>query len=355
MKRKTIIFTGGGSGGHVVPAITLMNDFKKLGFDIYYIGSFQGIEKELTKGHIKEYYSISTGKLRRYLDLENLKDCFRILKGFFDSLRILWKIKEKNQVLVSMGGFVSVPVVLAAKMLGIKIVIHEQTTRVGLANKICSVFADRVYVSFRDSLAFYPKSKTHYSGYPIRDEFFEKEVKKTIIKGINLTESTKPIIFITGGGNGSKILNDKIRENLEWLQEKYLIIHQVGSFAIAEYEPLLSESYIPLAFIGSEMVDVFKLSEIIISRSGAGTVCELMALGKKSIFVPLKIAQKNEQYFNAKAASDELGSIIISEDEFRNIDFKNLIEGFTQNKIAIESSTNGKEFLVKEILTLMNE
>lgn len=355
MNKKTIIFTGGGSGGHVVPGITLMNDFSKKGFDIYYIGSFQGIERDLTKGHVKDYFAISTGKLRRYLDLENLKDCFRIIKGFFDSFKILKKIRQKKQVLISMGGFVSVPVVLAAKLLGIKVVIHEQTTRVGLANKICSIFADRVYVSFRDSLSFFPKLKTFYSGYPIRDEFFSGEIKDTVLNGIKLNASSKPIFFITGGGNGAKVLNDKIRDNLEWLQERYLIIHQVGGFAISEYESLSSENYIPLAFIGDEMIDVYKLSTIIISRSGAGTVCELMALGKKSIFVPLKIAQKNEQYFNAKAASEELGSIIISEDEFKEIDFKKLINDFKVYERVGESKNNGKDFLVKEILTLMNE
>lgn len=252
MSEKSIIFTGGGSGGHVVPAITLIQDFIKKDFKIYYIGSYKGIEKQLTKGFVSEYFGISTGKLRRYIDLENLKDCFRIFAGFFQALKILSTIKTKNIVLVSMGGFVSVPVVLAARIHGIKIVIHEQTTRVGLANKVCSFFATKVFVSFKDSLKFFPKSKTIYSGYPIREDFYSHSVNDVVLGGINLKESGLPILFVTGGGNGSKLLNDKIKNNLSWLCQKYLVIHQVGQFAEEEYKDIRVNNYIPLAFIENQ-------------------------------------------------------------------------------------------------------
>ena len=336
--KKRIIFTGGGSGGHVVPALTLINRLKDQ-YEIIYFGSETGIESRLTQGHVDRYISISTGKLRRYISFQNLLDIFKVFWGLIQSFIQLVSLRHKQMVVFSMGGFVSVPVVIAAKLIGIRVIIHEQTTRVGLANKIASKFAHKVFVSFKDSLEYFPKEKVEFSGYPVREEFYLNDLTIKSCHGINLEQLKKPLLFITGGGNGAKLLNDKIAENLSWLTEEYIIIHQVGQQFLDDYLKLKNDNYIPLAFLGNEMPDICKSASVIISRSGAGTVAELMALKKKSIFVPLKIAQKNEQYHNAMAAHEMLGSLVVEEDKFNSCDLKELIKELEAiDKMPLEES-----------------
>ena len=161
---KTIIFTGGGSGGHVMPALTVI---KKLNqnkeYSIHYVGGINSSERELVRDYELTYHAIHTGKLRRYLSLENLKDITRVFIGLVDSFKVLWKFPRKETLVFSTGGFVSVPVVIAAKLQRKKVFIHEQTSRVGLANKICSWFADRVFISFEESFKYFDETKTFFS------------------------------------------------------------------------------------------------------------------------------------------------------------------------------------------------
>ncbi len=311
---RKIIFTGGGSGGHVVPALTLIDKISDK-FKVYYIGG-SGIEKELVTQKNIPFKTISTGKLRRYFSIQNMIDLFKVGIGFIQSFFYLLSF-SKNTIVFSTGGFVSVPVVLAAFLTRKKIYIHEQTSRVGLANRICSKFATKIFISFKESEKYFPQSKTVFTGYPVRDECYEEHSNNIIIDELDILKikESKKIIFITGGGNGAKLLNDKVKELLNELTPEYFIIHQVGKNFIEEYKPLKNQSYLPLPFLGKEMIDILKVSDVIISRSGAGTVCELLALGKPSIFIPLKIAQKNEQFHNAMEAKKRLNSIIIEEDD----------------------------------------
>ncbi|MBK24217.1 MAG: UDP-N-acetylglucosamine--N-acetylmuramyl-(pentapeptide) pyrophosphoryl-undecaprenol N-acetylglucosamine transferase [Halobacteriovorax sp.] len=348
-KTYEIIFTGGGSGGHVMPTVTLLNEIKDK-YRIGYIGG-SGIEKELIGSLGLSFHTISTGKLRRYISLENLIDVFKVIKGIFDSLFVLLRTSNKKTLVFSTGGFVTVPVVLAAWLLGRRIYIHEQTTQVGLANKIASKFASKVFVSFEDSLKYFPKEKTLVSGYPLRAELFDPSKKPIQYEGMTINESTKPLLFITGGGNGSKLVNDLIKENLEDLQKKYFIVHQVGKAFIDEYKNLKSEKYYPVAFVGSEMTDLYKWADIIISRAGAGTVCELIALNKRSIFIPLKIAQKNEQFHNAKEAESKIGSLVITEDELEKTNIDEILKEFSGGSAVTNGrpQENGKDVLLGQI------
>lgn len=348
---KTLIFTGGGSGGHVMPGLTILKKINQGGdFDVHYIGGINSIERELVADYKLTYHPIHTGKLRRYLSVENLKDISRVFLGLFDSFKVLWKFDRKKTLVFSTGGFVSVPVVLAAKLQRKKVFIHEQTSRVGLANKICSIFADRVFISFEDSFKFFDENKTYFSGYPLREECYNDEIRPVHIQGRLINESTKPILFITGGGNGSQLINKLIEKNLKYLTERYLVIHQTGKTYFNEYNKLKSEDYIPLAFVGQEMIDLFKLATATISRSGAGTVCELIAVGKKSIYVPLKIAQKNEQFYNALEAHKKLGSLIIEEKELSDKSILAALDeiGMDNPMVKIQKQ-NGLQFLVEEI------
>ena len=149
---KTLVFTGGGSGGHVMPALTIIKKINEQHlYDVHYIGGIASIERDLVRDYKLTYHPIHTGKLRRYLSVENLKDAFRIVLGLFDSLKVLGKFKSRETLVISTGGFVSVPVVIAAFLQGKKVFIHEQTSRVGLANRICSYFAKKVFISFEES------------------------------------------------------------------------------------------------------------------------------------------------------------------------------------------------------------
>ena len=349
--RKTLIFTGGGSGGHVMPALTVL---KKVNanqeFDVHYIGGINSIERELVNNYQLTYHPIHTGKLRRYLSFENLKDTLNVFIGFVEAFKILWKFNKKQTLVFSTGGFVCVPVVIAAKLQGKKVFIHEQTSRVGLANKICSIFADKIFISFEDSFKYFNEKKTFFSGYPLREECYNDTINPVVINGRLLNDTNKPILFVTGGGNGAQLINKLIKRNLDILTSRYVIVHQVGKSFIDEFKNYKHPNYLPVAFIGTEMIDLFKLAAVTVSRSGAGTVCELIAVGKKSIYIPLKIAQKNEQFFNALEAHKKLGSIIIEEKELTDESFLVALHQIGEiNPMKKIQKHNGLDYLAREI------
>lgn len=354
MGSKNIVFVGGGSGGHVMPAITLIKKLKEDdSFLISYIGGRSGIERELITKLSIPYFPIYTGKLRRYLSLENLIDIFKVIMGIFQSILILAKFSRKTLVF-STGGFVSVPVVIAAKLTLKTVYIHEQTSRVGLANKIASLFADKIFISFEESKKFFPETKTILTGYPLRDECFIPTYPNLDFSGKALNSIAKPILFVTGGGNGSYLINQLVKNHLDILKNKYFIIHQVGKIYEEEFKPFHDENYFSAAFFDKEIIPLFKKAKIVISRAGAGTVCELMSLRKKSIFIPLKIAQKNEQFHNAMEAQRKLGSFILTEDEIPNCDFISYLETFEETlneKIYNYKMLNGTEELIKQLQT----
>lgn len=318
MSRNTqFIFCGGGSGGHVMPALTLFRYLKSNVESSTFaaLGSFNGIEREIFEKEGVDYYPISTGKLRRYFSWQNFVDLLKTFLGIIQAFFILLKWNRRETIVIATGGFVTVPVVIAAWLQGKKVIVHEQTSRVGLANKICSYFAKEVIVTFEESLKFFPSNKVHALGYPLREEIFSHNNEESLmIKGLDINKVDRPILFLTGGGNGSKLLNDSLAEILPKLRDQFFIVHQCG--AIFEEQLLAQETdhYKVFAFVGSEMIALMKKAQVVISRSGAGTVVELMALGKPSIFIPLKMAQKNEQYHNAMAAHEKLESIVIQED-----------------------------------------
>ncbi len=353
--KKVLVFTGGGSGGHVMPALTVINKVNHTSlYDVHYVGGIASIERDLVKDYKLTYHPIQTGKLRRSLTLksilENIKDIFRIFQGLIDSFKELSQFNKQDTLVISFGGFVSVPVVIAAKLQGKKIYIHEQTSRVGLANRICSRFASKVFISFEESFNFFDRSKTFYSGYPLRENCYSETINSIIINGRTINQSTKPVLFVTGGGNGAQLLNKLIERNFSLLTERFLVIHQVGKAHIKEFKKLVHPDYIPLAFIGPEMIDLMKLATVTVSRSGAGTVCELIAIGKKSIFIPLSIAQKNEQYHNALEAHKKLGSIIILEKNLSDDVFLKAIYDIGKNNLMKKiKAQNGLDYLVNEI------
>ena len=205
---KKIILTGGGTAGHVTPNIALIPHLRKAGYEIVYIGSYEGIEKKLISDFPEiPYYGIATGKLRRYLDLKNLTDPFRVIKGYAEAKKALKR--EKPDVLFSKGGFVSVPVVRAAASLHIPCIIHESDMTPGLANKLCIPTAKKVCCNFPETLKMLPEDKAVLTGSPIREELSGGN-KIAALELCKFTTS-KPVIMVIGGSLGSASVNQSVR------------------------------------------------------------------------------------------------------------------------------------------------
>jgi len=371
IKNKIILLTGGGSGGHVIPALTVYDYISKLEYDIsfLYIGSKNGIERQLAEKMGIPYFAISTGKLRRYMSSENIKDFFSFLQGIIQAFTFL--PRKKKIVLFSTGGYVALPVILACWMKRIPIVIHEQTTHVGLANRISAWFAKKICISFASSKQYFPENKTLLVGYPLRSEFCEaKPPMMEKYKNIKLPSSMK-VLLVLGGGNGSELLNKFILTNLEILTKEFVVFLQCGSRFEEEMLARESEYFIPFAFMSESLVALMERADCILARSGAGTVCELMSLKKKVLYVPLAIAQKQEQLYNAMEAQKCLGEGLVQikeETAFKTMPIAEFIywakgdSGNGQNTIGLGTSgiasfdgeSDPRERIRQEVLSLMN-
>ncbi|MGN0312224.1 MAG: undecaprenyldiphospho-muramoylpentapeptide beta-N-acetylglucosaminyltransferase [Lachnospiraceae bacterium] len=292
---KKIILTGGGTAGHVTPNIALLPKLKEKGFEISYIGSYEGIEKNLVEEAGVTYQGISSGKLRRYFDWKNFTDPFRVLKGYQQAKAYMKKVKP--DVVFSKGGFVSVPVVMAAGKLGIPAVIHESDLTPGLANKLAIPHATKVCCNFPETMKYLPEGKALLTGSPIREELLHGDAKR----GCTFTGLTheKPVLLIIGGSIGSVAINDAIRSILPSLLKEFEVIHICGE---GNLDPSLdhTEGYRQYAYVKEELADLFALADIVVSRAGANTICELLALKKPSILIPLPAAaSRGDQILNA--------------------------------------------------------
>ena len=309
---KKIVMTGGGTAGHVTPNIALMPILKEAGYEISYIGSYEGIEKRLIEEQGIPYYGISSGKLRRYFDPKNFSDPFKVLKGLGQAVGLLRKLKP--DIVFSKGGFVSVPVVLAAKFCGIPAIIHESDITPGLANKLAIPNAVKVCCNFPETLKYLPKEKAYFTGSPIRQELLNGNASAAL-KFCKLSSKTKPVLLIVGGSSGSKVINNTIREALPTLLKDYLIIHLCGK---GNLEPSLknTDGYVQLEYAGKELADIFALSDIVISRAGANAICELLALHKPNILIPLSAAaSRGDQILNANSFKTSGYSYVLEEEK----------------------------------------
>lgn len=308
---KKIVMTGGGTAGHVTPNIALMPALRKEGFEISYIGSYDGIEKRLIEEQGVPYYGISSGKLRRYFNPKNFSDSFRVIKGYGQSIKLLKKIKP--DVVFSKGGFVSVPVVLAAKFCRIPAIIHESDITPGLANKLAIPGAVKVCCNFPETLNYLPKEKAVLTGSPIRQELLKgsADAGRTYCK---FPEASKPVILIIGGSSGSRAINNTVRELLPQLLPDYNVIHLCGK---GNLDTSLTQTagYLQLEYANQELADLFALSDLVISRAGANAICELLALHKPNILIPLSAnASRGDQILNANSFQAQGFSYVLEEE-----------------------------------------
>lgn len=325
---KRIVLTGGGTAGHVTPNIALLPRLKELNYDIHYIGSYEGIEKQLIEEMGIPYYGISSGKLRRYFDVKNFTDPFRVLKGFGEARRLLKDLKP--DVLFSKGGFVTVPVVLAAKRLGIPAIIHESDLTPGLANKICIPGAAKVCCNFPETMAHLPKEKAVLTGSPIRQELLTGN-KLAALDMCGFT-ANKPVILVMGGSLGSVAVNDAVRGALPELLENFQIIHLCGKGKTDE-SLKGTQGYVQFEYIQDELKDLFALADMCVSRAGANAICELLALQKPNILIPLSAkASRGDQILNARSFEAQGFSIVLEEEEVTNVTLLNAVNNLMENK-----------------------
>lgn len=308
---KRIILTGGGTAGHVTPNIALLPRLKELGYDIHYIGSYTGIEKELIEQFHIPYHGISSGKLRRYFSVQNFTDPFRVLKGFGEANKLIKSLKP--DVIFSKGGFVSVPVVMAGKKCHVPTIIHESDMTPGLANKLSIPSATKVCCNFPETLEHLPKDKAVLTGSPIRQELLTGN-KEAARKFCGLTTG-KPVILIIGGSLGSVAVNNAVRAILPALLKEFQVIHLCGKDKTDESLKHL-KGYVQFEYIKQELKDLFALTDIVISRAGANAICELLALHKPSLLIPLSAnASRGDQILNAHSFERQGFSVVLEEEE----------------------------------------
>ncbi|NLO39788.1 MAG: undecaprenyldiphospho-muramoylpentapeptide beta-N-acetylglucosaminyltransferase [Ruminiclostridium sp.] len=294
---KTIVFTGGGTSGHVTPNIALMPGLKALGYAIEYIGSKNGIEKQLIEKEGIPYHAIPAGKMRRYLDLKNITDIFRIMGGVSRALSVLGKIKPA--VVFSKGGFVSCPVVWAAWCRRIPVIIHESDITPGLTNKLSMPFARHVCYTFPESQKHITAEKACLTGLPVRPEIITGDR----MKGYQLCgfSDKRPVLMIIGGSQGSENINKAVRQVLKELLETFQVCHLCGK---GNVKPELDamKGYRQFEYVNEELPDLFACADVLVSRAGATTLFEILQLKKPALLVPLsKSASRGDQILNAES------------------------------------------------------
>lgn len=308
---KKIVLTGGGTAGHVTPNLALIPYLKERGYEISYIGSYDGIEKKLVADYDIPYYGIATGKLRRYFDPKNFSDPFRVMKGYAEARKALKQIRP--DVIFSKGGFVGAPVVRAGHSLKIPCILHESDLTPGLANKLCFPVAQKICCNFPETLAYVPAEKAVITGTPIRDELN----RGLAVAGKKLCGFTdnKPVLMIIGGSLGAQAVNECVRDALPKLLPEFNIIHICGKEKMDNLK-LNVPGYKQFEYVKSDLKDLFALADIVISRAGANSICELLALRKPNILVPLSPKNsRGDQELNARSFEQQGFSVVIENDD----------------------------------------
>ena len=349
-----IILTGGGTAGHVTPNIALLPGLKEAGFEILYIGSYEGIEKRLIEREGIEYRGISTGKLRRYFDVKNFTDPFRVLMGFREASKI---IKEfQPDVVFSKGGYVSVPVVRAAGMRHIPVVIHESDMTPGLANKLSYGAAKTICCNFPETVQYLPADKALVTGSPIRAELLSGSKER----GYELTGVAKdrPVLMVIGGSLGSRAVNEAVRAALPELLKEFSVVHLCGKGNVDESLNDV-ENYHQYEYVSDDLKDLFALADIMVSRAGANAICEILALRKPNVLIPLSAkASRGDQILNARSFEKQGYSLVLEEENMNEQSLMDAVHTVWSNREtyihAMEHGGNGNgvENVMKLILEL---
>ncbi|MBQ9828508.1 MAG: undecaprenyldiphospho-muramoylpentapeptide beta-N-acetylglucosaminyltransferase [Lachnospiraceae bacterium] len=312
-----IVLTGGGTAGHVTPNIALIPTLRSMGYEIEYIGSKTGIEKRLIENQGIPYHEISSGKLRRYASVKNLSDPFRIMKGYNEAKKLLDKIKP--DIVFSKGGYVSVPVVYAAAKKKIPAIIHESDITPGLANKLCFKKSEKICCNFPETLEYLPAGKAVLTGSPIRSELFSGARSA----GLRLCgfDGSKPVVMVIGGSLGAVSVNNQVRQALPGLLQNFNVAHICGK---GNLDPALqgTSGYVQFEYVQSDLRHLFACSDIVISRAGANAICELLALKKPALLIPLPSSgSRGDQLLNAASFEKQGFSLLLHEEDMNDETF----------------------------------
>lgn len=350
---KRIVFTGGGSAGHVTPNLSIAEEMIQEGYDVHYLGTKNGIENTIVPKEKINYHAVRAGKLRRYFSFQNFIDPFNVIIGTIQSYFILKKLKPA--LIFSKGGFVSVPVIIGGWLNKIPTIIHESDISPGLANRISIPFCKEICTSFEETLNHLPQKKSIFTGTPIRKKILEGSVNEGLrISGFN---QKKPIILILGGSLGSEKLNKLIWDNLHTLLEDFQIIHLCGKGKLnTSLENL--EGYIQYEYVDHELPHLLKITDLAISRAGANSIFEFISLKIPSLLIPLsKNVSRGDQILNAKYSTERGYSRMILEEELNeHLFLKNIYSMYEERQKFIDTFEqanipNGK----KEILSVIRK
>lgn len=350
---KKIVLTGGGTAGHVTPNIALMPALKKVGYEISYIGSYDGIERRLIEELNIPYYGISSGKLRRYFDLKNFTDPFKVVKGFFEAKKLMKKLKP--DVVFSKGGFVTVPVVLAAKRCKVPAIIHESDMTPGLANKLAIPSAYKVCHNFPETADSLPEGKAVLSGSPIRQEL----LNGNRFNGLKICgfSHDKPVILVIGGSLGAAAINEAVRKALPVLLPSYQIVHVCGKGKV-DTSIKNVDGYIQFDYVKQELSDLLAAADLVISRAGSNAICEFLALKKPNILIPLPAnASRGDQILNAASFEKQGFSYLLPEEMVTDESLAEAVnEVFENRETYIQAMENaGASDAIQIIVNLCNE
>jgi len=340
----TIAFAGGGTGGHIYPGLAIADELKELAkqknidIKIVWIGNKKGMDSALVEksGSVDEFYGISCGKLRRYFSFNNFLDLFKILAGCISSYFLLKKLKPA--LLFSKGGFVSVPPCFAAKSLKIPVYTHECDFTPGLATRINSRFATKILLSYEETKEYFSTenaAKTLITGNPVRPVFYNAD-KNDGLKYLGIEKYTKPILVVVGGSLGAKQINELVLENLQWLTERFIVVHQTGAAFAKEHEGILamtSENYKPYQFIYTEMPSVLACADVVLSRAGANSLWECAVLGKAMLLIPLSNkGSRGDQVDNAEFFEKRGAAFVLKGEEADSKHLKEALEKLLDEK-----------------------
>ena len=326
----TIAFTGGGTGGHVYPAKPIIDRILRDNPEksLFWIGSAGGMEEAIIKGWDIPYHGIPSGKLRRYFDLKNFTDLFRILRGFFTARRVLRK--NRPDFLFSKGGFVSVPPVLAARSLGIPVYTHESDVTPGLATRINSRFVNRIFLPYEESVQYTAAPYRHkcvVSGNPVRESFFTGDP----VRGRSFigASGNLPVLLVMGGSLGAEQLNRLVEDRLDELTKFCFVVHQTGK---GNYTPLERENYFRAPYFNEELFDIIAAADGAISRAGAAAIWELAASKTPMLLLPLVKGSRGDQVYNARIFEKAGAAVILGEKELDGESFIEKVKGLLTGK-----------------------
>ncbi len=347
-----ILLTGGGTAGHVMPHLALYPKMKELGWRVSYVGT-KGMEKALVESKGIPFYVISAGKLRRYFSWQNFLDIFRLLLGLTQSAFIVFKIRP--DIVFSKGGFVSVPISVAAWLFRIPVLTHESDLTPGLANKILARFSKSIFYSFPETASYLPRNKAIFTGLPIRQELFKGEKDFGLKLCDFKKDDQRPILLFMGGSQGAQRINSFVRENLGKILLNYRVLHLCGKGKIDQKLKLCG--YWQKDFAGEELKHLLAISDYVISRAGANSIYETLALKKPMILIPLSVGSRGDQVLNAQSFKKQGLAEVIEEDNLEDSTFFNALEELKKmqgsqfhqkNKLA-STARNANELILSSL------